>query len=160
MTWLVLSLVAGIVLIVAEFFIPGMICGIVGGLSLVVGCVYGVYQFPEYAFFIVVIYVIGSVFAILAGIFLFPRSPVGKRMVLAEGLDADVNWVSDVSDDTLIGQTGESFTPLRPSGTITVNDRRVDAVTNGDYIDKGATVRILEVHGNRVIVELDEADTE
>lgn len=158
MTWLVLSFVAGIALIVAEFFIPGMICGIVGGLSLMGGAVYGVYTYPDYAFFIVMIYFFGSVGAVLAGVFLFPRSPVGKRMILAEGLDADATWVSDVSDETLIGQTGECFTPLRPSGTITVEGRRVDAVTSGDYIDKGATVRILEVHGNRVVVEAAEEE--
>lgn len=154
MSWLVISFVAGVVLIVAEFFLPGMICGIVGGLSLLAGGIYGVYAFPEYAFFIVVVYLFGAVAAIVAGVFVFPKSPVGKRMILAEGIDGDADWVSDKSDESLLGQQGECFTALRPSGTIMVNDRRVDAVTNGDYIDKGATVRILEVHGNRVVVEL------
>lgn len=160
MTWLVLTFVAGIALIIAEFFIPGMICGIAGGLTLVGGAIYGVVTFPQHAFFIIFIYLMGSVIAVVAGVFWFPRSSLGKRMILADGLETDENWVSDVSDETLLGKTGTCFTPLRPSGTINIEGRRVDAVTSGDYIGKGATVTVLEVHGNRVVVEVTETESE
>jgi membrane-bound serine protease (ClpP class) len=35
-----------------------------------------------------------------------------------------------------------------------VNGKRVDAVSDGSFIDKGARVRVIEVQGARVVVEL------
>ncbi|MCC6486790.1 MAG: NfeD family protein, partial [Candidatus Hydrogenedentes bacterium] len=44
-------------------------------------------------------------------------------------------------------------TALRPAGTIVVNGKRVSAVSTGDFISEGTAVRVVEAHGNRVVVE-------
>lgn len=80
----------------------------------------------------------------------FPRSRVGKSMVLQESI------TGGAADDTLIqllDRTGTSLTPLRPSGSVDIDDRPVDVVTDGQYVDAGTKVRVVRVEGNRVVVE-------
>lgn len=45
--------------------------------------------------------------------------------------------------------------PLRPSGTVRIGDRSYDVVTEGEFIEKGAPVFVLEVEGNRIVVARD-----
>ncbi len=52
-----------------------------------------------------------------------------------------------------LGLKGTAATALRPSGQAKLDGQLVDVVTNGGLIDKGATIKIIEVHGNRVVVD-------
>jgi membrane-bound serine protease (ClpP class) len=153
MLWLVILFLAGVALIIAEFFVPGLVCGIVGGLCLLGGAAYGVYQFPDQAFFIIFAYALGAFTAVTGGVMILPRTAAGRRMILQPSITDDADWVSDVSDDSLIGEEGVVNTTLRPSGTIVLGDKRHYAVSNGEYIEKDERVRVIEVHGNRVVVE-------
>ncbi len=63
-----------------------------------------------------------------------------------EGYNTSVGW------ESLTGEEGVAATDLRPSGWITVGDQRVFVVSEGDFIIKGDTVKILTVEGNRVVV--------
>lgn len=54
---------------------------------------------------------------------------------------------------TLIGKKGKTLTVLRPSGTITINGERVDAVSLGEFIDAGKSVSVVQVEGSKVLVE-------
>ena len=48
--------------------------------------------------------------------------------------------------------SGTAVTPLRPSGTILVAGRRVDAITGGEFVEKGTPVRIVRIEGSGVVV--------
>jgi membrane-bound serine protease (ClpP class) len=52
----------------------------------------------------------------------------------------------------LRGATGVAETPLRPAGKGRFNGQLVDVVTEGDWIEKGASIRITLVEGSRVVV--------
>ena len=54
----------------------------------------------------------------------------------------------------LVGATGQTVTALRPAGSIALGEQRLDVVTRGEFIEVDSPVRIVEVHGNRVVVEL------
>lgn len=56
-------------------------------------------------------------------------------------------------EENLVGQEGIAHSDLRPSGTAYFGDRKIDVVTYGDYIPRQAHIRIVEVHGNRIVVE-------
>jgi membrane-bound serine protease (ClpP class) len=56
-------------------------------------------------------------------------------------------------DETLLGMEGIAHSDLRPSGTAYFGERKIDVVTHGDYIAIQSPVRIVEVHGNRIVVE-------
>lgn len=54
---------------------------------------------------------------------------------------------------SLVGQQGMTKTPLRPAGKVRLADNRVlDVVAEGDFVESGLPVRIQRVEGNRVVV--------
>jgi membrane-bound serine protease (ClpP class) len=52
----------------------------------------------------------------------------------------------------LLNQSGVALTTLRPSGTALINGRRVDVVTEGGMIERGAAVRVIAIEGMRTVV--------
>ena len=52
-----------------------------------------------------------------------------------------------------VGDIGEVISRLRPAGRARFRDAVVDVVATGEFLDKGTSVKIIEVHGNRVVVE-------
>ncbi|MEZ6196165.1 MAG: NfeD family protein [Planctomycetota bacterium] len=51
-----------------------------------------------------------------------------------------------------VGGRGRAETDLRPSGRARVEGRALDVVSRGEFIERGTTVEILEIRGNRVVV--------
>lgn len=151
--WVIFFFLAGMVLILAEFILPGLVCGVLGVIFLVVSCMIALYSHPEYALLIILAESLAAVACLVLGFYVFPRTMLGRAMILETDQPLDAGWVSDVSDASLVGALGEVFTDLRPAGAITINGRRVGAVSNGEYIERGAAVRVIEVRGNRVVVE-------
>ncbi len=99
----------------------------------------------------------------------FEHIPLLGRMVLqnqpssSEGAVGDPDNAPPVSGDEAIGggrlkvgATGRTTTELRPSGRAQIDEQTVDVVTPGNFIEPGRPIKIIEVHGNRIIVDLDE----
>ena len=57
----------------------------------------------------------------------------------------------DFSD--LRGKSGSASSLLRPAGVATIDGRRVDVLTDGDFIAAGTPIRVTRVEGARVFVE-------
>ncbi len=57
------------------------------------------------------------------------------------------------TEEELLGLEGMAHSDLRPGGTAYFGDRKLDVVTYGDYIPQQSPVRIVEVRGNRIVVE-------
>jgi len=53
----------------------------------------------------------------------------------------------------LLGATGEATTLLRPSGTAVFEGDPVQVVTRGRMVAPGTRVKVVDVTGNRVVVE-------
>jgi membrane-bound serine protease (ClpP class) len=58
------------------------------------------------------------------------------------------------------GLSGVTESFLRPAGIARFGARRVDVLTEGDFIEKGRSVVIVRTEGNRVIVREDEPEEE
>ena len=151
--WVILLLVAGMVLVLSEFIVPGGICGILGVVLVVASCVVGVAAYPDFTLWIILGEIVGVTAGILAGIFLLSRTRAGKAIILESTQQAVEGWVAWESDKSLVGKVGRVYTQLRPAGTILVDGKRLDAVTSGELIEKDAAIRVIEVHGNRIVVE-------
>lgn len=82
-----------------------------------------------------------------------PRSSVFHRLVLDEATARDAGYSASHDKRELLGQEGVTVGPLYPAGTIRIGDQRVDVVTRGEFIKEGVKVRVVETHGNRIIVE-------
>jgi len=53
----------------------------------------------------------------------------------------------------LIGKQGITQTMLRPAGTVLLEDRKIDAVTGGQFIPPGTAVTVVRMNGNTAVVQ-------
>jgi membrane-bound serine protease (ClpP class) len=53
-----------------------------------------------------------------------------------------------------VGDTGRTTSALRPYGTVQIGDLRVEAMIEGGYLQSGTEVRVREVQGARIVVEV------
>jgi membrane-bound serine protease (ClpP class) len=97
-------------------------------------------------------FVVAFVSALVFLGYFFPR--LGK-LVKGPYLDttlADSHADSHEAWKVKVGELGTAATFLRPAGKARFGDRDIDVVTEGDYIEKGAKVKVLAIKGNRVVV--------
>jgi len=82
-----------------------------------------------------------------------PKSRAANWMVLKESTSTGAGYNSSTYHKELIGQTGKTVTALRPGGAVMFGEMRQDVVSRGEFIPSGKSVKVVEVHGNRIIVE-------
>ncbi len=83
---------------------------------------------------------------LVAGKFL-PKTRLFNTLVL------DTVLPDPKEEKELLGIEGVAHSDLRPGGSAYFAGRKIDVVTLGDYIRRETPVRIVEVHGNRIVVE-------
>ncbi len=153
MTPVILLFLAGVILIFSEFFIPGITMGVVGGILIVLSIAIGWQRFPEYGVFILTGEVTGVVIIIAFGLFLLAKTPLGSGLVMKAKQDVSEGFASYAQDPAIVGTVALVHTALRPAGSIMIGSQRIDAVSNGTFIDAGSSVRIVRVEGHRVVCE-------
>ncbi len=151
--WVFLLFLCGVILILAEFIVPGGICGTFGFIMLLASTALGGYYYPDYLIHIIVFEFLGFVGAIGAGFYMITKTSAGQKLVMSESQTVDKGYVGIQFDPSLVGKTGKVISPLRPAGIIEVNGKRVDAVSSGMFIELGATVKIIDIQGPRIVVE-------
>jgi membrane-bound serine protease (ClpP class) len=87
-----------------------------------------------------------------------PRTSFGKRLILSDSQENEEGYVAQLHDPhPLLGLTGMTLTPIHPSGTVEIQDKRYDVVSEGEFIDKHVSVKVLDVEGARIVVrQIDE----
>lgn len=55
------------------------------------------------------------------------------------------------------GDRGEAITALRPSGKALIRGEIRDVIAEGEFVDKGSTIVIREISGNRIMVYREQA---
>jgi membrane-bound serine protease (ClpP class) len=88
-------------------------------------------------------------FALLTRI--FPENAWMRRLALAETQGPDYVTSSDFS--SLLGKTGVAASYLRPAGVAQIDSKRVDVLTEGEFIAAGTPIRVTRVEGARIFVE-------
>jgi membrane-bound serine protease (ClpP class) len=67
-----------------------------------------------------------------------------QRVALTDTQDSAKGYTSNFAQDSMKGKRGKAQTVLRPSGKVLIDDRTYDAFTRGEYIEKGATIEVVE----------------
>lgn len=157
----ILMAAAGIVLLLLEVFvIPGFgIAGALGILALLGALLLSMIG-PGNTGQLVLLVASRVVFSLLLAIGLsfalfrfMSRLPIGRKLVLQTGLDSAQGYASGPEQDAgLLGKTGQARSALRPAGIAEIDGRRVDVVSDGDMIEPGARIEVVQVDGNRVVV--------
>jgi membrane-bound serine protease (ClpP class) len=80
-----------------------------------------------------------------------PATPM-FRNVLLEPPSATEDAVAEDMLDELLGLEGTTTTRLAPAGKARIGGRIQDVTSDGALVEPGATVRVVEVRGGRVLV--------
>ncbi len=153
---LIILFAAGVLLLVAEVFIPshGVLC--IAGLGFLVAGVartfeYGGREAGVAAIFACVVFV--PALAVVA-IKYWPRTPIGRRIAPPNPqLTIDDAGVPLEKLASLVGRTGRSSTPLRPVGICDFDGQRVSCLAEFGMIEAGVTVRATGVSGSNLAVQ-------
>lgn len=180
--WELIAIVSGVLLILIEIFIvPGFgvfgVSGLVllfGGLVMAfVGAANGVFPSTPAAqtdLSRAVVMVTLAMVTAGAGMFVvvkyFGSLPLLNKLTLRPSQIEDETGIGFVeamgaSDDLtlLVGTTGVSSTPLRPSGKVELDGGLYDALSGAGYIDPGTRIRVVRVTTWQLVVEPAENET-
>ncbi len=144
---------AALALIVAECVVPGAVLGILGTTTLLASMGMTLAYYPDSALLLIPGQIVGTMFSIALGMYIMTHTRVGRIMVLGAQQNPEEGWTAPGVDTALTGAMGIAHTALRPAGAIEVDGQRIDAVSNGTFIERGKPVRIVQIDGNRVVVE-------
>jgi membrane-bound serine protease (ClpP class) len=144
--------IIGILVVLAEIFIPSF------GLLAVIAL--AVFSYSLYLVFTTLSSTAGLVFAgldlilvpvcIVFGMKILAKSPLALRKELSRKQGV----VSQAKEfETYLDMRGIAVTDLRPSGMAEINMKRLDVVTDGEYIEVNTPVVVTGVTGNRIIVQ-------
>lgn len=149
----VVLFVIGIALLIIEVFVPSFgILGLLGSAALVAGVVTAASD-PMTAFISIVIALVVATILIVIFIRMNKSRGIWNKFILREKLTTEQGFVSADIKDSLLGLQGTTITPLRPAGTIVINDKRIDVVTSGEFIDTNRTVTVIKAEGTWVVVK-------
>ena len=152
----VLLFVIGFIALFLELFIPA--AGVIGGVGIIcmiTGTVLG-YRYlgrvPGSIFLAGTL--IGTPIMIVIGLKLFPKTFVGRKLILSQSQEKESGFTSYTEDmyEGLTGKTGTALTTLRPSGMVMIGSKKYSVVTSGEMILKGREVRVIKVEGSRIVV--------
>ncbi len=143
--------VLGIGMIIAEVFVPGGILGIGGILAVLIGIVLAGGSIANILFSILIAIVATIIVSILFLKYFGYNGPL-KKIILFDSTSNEKGYISSVTKSELVGQTGTTLTPLRPSGTAIIGEERYDVVTEGNYIGSSRPIKIVKTEGSRIVV--------
>jgi membrane-bound serine protease (ClpP class) len=157
----------GVALLAVEIFlIPGFgVTGISGIVLIVASLVLSRQDFvwPEFSWqwdqfrrnlLTVGLTLAGSIALFAVILKIFPRAPLFKRLILTSVQSDREGFVVQKPDSAavLVGRRGVSLTSLRPAGKAEIDDQVLPVETEGDFVEKGREVEVVEVSGNRIVV--------
>lgn len=154
MEWYIALIIGGMLLLLSEMIIPGGILGIVGSIMLFIAIFVGFSVFgPTGGILSAIAIVGGSVVGFLLWMKLLPYTRIGKTLTLTKSGE---KFKATEDYHELIGLKGIAQTDLRPAGFIILNEKRLDVISENDWIEDGSEVEIVRIEGNRIVVRQSE----
>lgn len=148
--WIVVLAILGLVMIFAEILMPGFgLFGILGTISLF-GSLVLTFKIYGLVTFLILLAVVVVIF--FAMIFFAKQSGLYNKFVLKDRQEA-----KDFDESVLqglLGQIGVTHSTLRPFGVAEFDGRMVDVCSQGDFIDRGEKVQVVQIMGKTVVVKL------
>lgn len=158
-TTALLLLLIGLVLIIAEVFIPsGGAISVCSALTFVAGIYFAWSAWGGSSVIKFVLYLTSLSILIPTGIGLafwfLPHTPVGKAAILSGPTREETEAFGDVErkHQSFVGKTGVTVTVLNPAGTLKIDGERINCQSEGMIIAAGETVRVVSARVNYVLV--------
>lgn len=148
----IVMFVLGVGLIIAEFFVPGGILGILGTGSIIVSVFLAAENVKHMAMSILIAIVIATLGSIIMVKVFGKKMKFWRKLILTDATTTESGYVSNQNRLELIGVEGYTLTDLRPAGTVVVDDERIDVVSEGGFIAKNVKVKVVKAEGSRIVV--------
>lgn len=159
----IILFIIGLILLAAEIFvIPGFGVAGIGGILLILISLF-LSLTPSGPFFnfetisLAFVQLAGALAAafilILVLAKFLPKSRSFSKLILDESEKSEKGFVSYPSEKNLIGAEGVALTTLRPAGTAEINGKRVDVMTDSEYVQQGSRIVVERVEGIKVVVK-------
>lgn len=146
-------LLAGLLLIFMEFYLPGGIMGTVGAMMVLMSIILFTVEANSLTF------VLLFTLAAIAGVVLVIQ--LALKNIRKTGKDKSIYLDSDQEgyraseyDTHLIGKSGKALVDMRPGGRILIEGKKYQALSISGYIPKDSEVEVISGEGESLIVKL------
>lgn len=142
----------GLLLIFIEFFLPGAIMGIAGGIIILYSIVlFATQNHSPFEVLLFIMFVLVSLgFLIAFTLRKIPKMKNGFSIYLKTDQEG---YVASTFDPKLIGKHAKVVADLKPSGHILIDGVQYQASSQGEYITEGKEVAVIEGRGAYLIVK-------
>ncbi len=145
----------GLVLLLAEiFFIPGFGLAGISGIAAILASIFLTFGNIIQATYSILIALGISVIGFFLLIKYIPSTRTWRKFILSTEQKKELGYTVGTKDlKRLTGKVGIAITPLRPSGIVEVNGKKLNALTRGEYVESNTKIKIISVEGNKIVVE-------
>jgi membrane-bound ClpP family serine protease len=138
----------GLLLILAELALPTQaILGVLGAICLLGGVAACFIISPAFGLLVLLALVIATPFAISLFVRVWPKTRVGRKMVLSE-VSGRINF-----EDVSVGEVGMTLSEMRPMGECEFDGKRVEAISEQGLIAPGSRVKVIGLSDHRPVVQ-------
>jgi membrane-bound serine protease (ClpP class) len=155
--WEIIALFVGLMLIALEVFvIPGFGVAGLAGITITVGSLVLImvnndaFDFEFVRMNDLLIALAAAMGGMLGGIVLLfvagthlTNTKFYKRIALTDTQERTEGYTANFNKEVMLGKKGVTQTVLRPSGKVMIEGQLYDALTRGEYIERGQTVEVI-----------------
>ena len=161
LAWAVALLAFGMLIVIVEMFLPsGGVLAVIATSAVVASIVMSFRHSSEAGVGFMAIAVLGTPLLLALGFKIWPRTPLGRRILL------DVPTGDDVLPDPgmrkqlreLVGRIGTVKSLMLPGGPVMVEGVSYDALSEGTAVQPGQRVKVIEIRGTRIVVRPTDED--
>jgi len=152
----ILLFIVGFIALFLELFVPAL--GIIGAAGIACMILGTIFAYRDYGSTVGTVFLtitlMGVPAMIMLGLRVFPRTFVGKRLILGSSMGTDQGYKSYTEEkySQLSGKEGVALTTLRPSGMVQIDGKKYSVVTSGELIEAKEKIKVVKVEGNRIVV--------
>jgi membrane-bound serine protease (ClpP class) len=149
-TLIILLAILGLFLIYLEFFLPGGIFAVIGGITILVSAILCLMRVPVlWGVFYFIALILAIVLTCRFALWRIRRSKTKDRFYLEKDQEG---FTAASFNQTLIGKIGSVLTELKPAGHILVDGSQYQALSEGKFLSKGEIIEVIGGRGSYLIV--------
>jgi membrane-bound serine protease (ClpP class) len=152
-----LVMIFGLLMCMIEVVIPGFgVFGFLGSFFTMGGMVsriiLGATWVQILAMFILIVVIV--VTSVLLVIIFAKIGLLGKVSIIQEKTVVPTDYEQPTKEQLkLVGKTGFAHTVFKPSGKLILNGTIYDAISDGEFIEQGQKIKVVEIKNNNIIVK-------
>jgi membrane-bound serine protease (ClpP class) len=145
-------LAVGLLLIFLEFFVPGAVFGVLGGVAIAASLVFFAMENHSPWELLIYFVAVGVLLYYLVKFALWRIRQTNSKGTLYSDADQQ-GFVASSFDPTAIGKQGTVLTDLKPGGYILIGNEKYQAISLSGYLSKGSEVEVVDGQEESLLVK-------